>query len=238
MTSRSEDALKRSRRRELTATELERLPARELIDLAAGGKLTDSERANLRLMNARRAEERKQRVERISIEVRPVINDLRSVGVSVTSISDLICTSVPYPSAVPVLLHHLTQPYSDAVKEGIARALAVPHPLVQDAWPLLIDEYRRAPSGLGFLTNGDSRQLPLRAKDGLACALAAAVTEKTLGDLIALAKDPTHGPSRLLLLSPLKRRRNRDPMVRRAVEELRKDPELIKEIDSWSARAR
>ena len=68
-------------------------------------------------------------------------------------------------------------------------------------------------------------------KDGLANALAATVTKDTIDELIALAKDPAHGSSRLLLLSGI--RRSRTPQAKKAIEELAFDPALAKEIASW-----
>ncbi len=124
-------------------------------------------------------------------------------------------------------------PYSDVTRETIARSLAVPEPEVQKAWPLLIEEYRKAPMGWGIKAPGDTKEYRLGAKDGLACALSAAVTDETLPELIALAKDRTQGESRVLLLSALKKRRNKNPLAKQAIEELASDPDLEKEIASW-----
>jgi len=138
-----------------------------------------------------------------------------------------------YGVAIPVLLKHLQMPYSDVVKEGIARSLAVVEPEVQKAWPILVDEYRRTPMGWGIKGPGDTTEFRLGAKDGLAFALSVVVTEETLPELIALAKDRAQGESRVLLLSVLKRRRNTDPLAKQAIAELASDPELAKEIASW-----
>jgi hypothetical protein len=71
-------------------------------------------------------------------------------------------------------------------------------------------------------------------KDGLANALATTVTKDTIGELIALAKDPAHGSSRLLLLRGI--RRSRTPQAKQAIEELAPDPQLTKEIASWKRK--
>jgi hypothetical protein len=52
-----------------------------------------------------------------------------------------------------------------------------------------------------------------------------------IDELIALAKDRSHGSSRLLLLRGL--RKSRTPAAKKALEELASDPELSKEIASW-----
>jgi len=55
-----------------------------------------------------------------------LVADLRRVGAPVKdSVYDLVNTADSYPNAIPVLLNHLKRPYSDRIKEGIARALSV-----------------------------------------------------------------------------------------------------------------
>ncbi len=177
--------------------------------------------------------ERVERSTRLRVEEQPLLVDLQKVGWSVESVWDLVNTSSPYPEVVPVLLHHLLLSYSDRTREGIARSLAVSDPEVQKAWPLLVDEYRKAPMGWGIKVPGDTKEYRLGAKDGLACALSVAVTDETLPELIALAKDRTQGESRVLLLSALKKRRNKNPLAKQAIEQLASDPDLEKEIASW-----
>ncbi|MBA5689969.1 hypothetical protein [Rugamonas apoptosis] len=181
-------------------------------------------------------QERTDRLARMRIEEEPILKELRGIGWDLKSVWDLVNTSEPYPEAIPILLHHLQLPYSDLIKEGIARSLAVPEQAVQEAWPILLGEYRKAPTGMGMKVFGDAKEFRLAAKDGLACALAVTVTDETLPELVALAKDRIHGESRVLLLSALKKRKNRNPVVRLLIDELAKDPDLQKEISSWGSR--
>jgi hypothetical protein len=198
-------------------------------------KLSNDELARLREINKQKELERLERSARIHIEQEPILSELRAIGWNVASVWDLVNTSTPYPEAIPVLLKHLPLPYSDVVREGVARSLAVPEPEVQKAWPLLVDEYRKATEGWGLKAKGDARKYMLGAKDALACVLAAAVNDETLPELIALAKDPTNGASRLLLLPALKKRRKKDS-VKRLLDELMNDPILREEIMSWGKR--
>jgi hypothetical protein len=198
-------------------------------------KLSDDERIRLREINKEKELERIDRSVRIRIEEEPVLSELREAGWNVQSVWDLVNTSTPYPEAIPVLLKHLQFPYSDVVKEGIARSLAVPEPAVQKAWPLLVNEYRKTREGWGLKSQGDTRAYILGAKDGLACVLAAAVNDDTLLELIALAKDPANGASRLLLLPAFEKRRKMDS-VKRAMDELVNDPVLREAITSWGKR--
>jgi hypothetical protein len=166
------------------------------------------------------------------IEETPILNDLKSVGIDVGSVWELVNRSDPYPEAIRVLLKHLLLPYEDRTREGIARALAASEPDVINAWPLLLDQYRRAPIGKGIKAPGETELFDLGAKDGLACALPAAVTDSTLEQMIALLKDPQQGSSRILMLSSL--RYSKNPLAFQALQELVFDPELTEEILSWS----
>jgi hypothetical protein len=182
----------------------------------------------------REAQERElaERSARLRVEEEPILADLRRVGWDVESVWDLVNTSAEYREAIPVLVKHLLLAYSDRTREGIARALAVPD--AKYAWPTLVAEYRKAPMGMGIIAPGDTKEFKLGAKDGLACALSATATEAMIEELIALAKDRSHGQSRLLLLRALKR--SKKPAARNALEELAPDPDLAKEIASWKRR--
>ncbi|WP_271499911.1 hypothetical protein [Bradyrhizobium sp. CCBAU 11357] len=167
------------------------------------------------------------RVARHREEQAPIVRDLQAAGIGVNLLSDLLTRSVPYPRAIPVLLKHLGLSYSDPTLETLARILAVPD--ARHAWPVLVKEYRKAPSSY---ENGTRRR---GAKDGLAVALAATVTSATMDELIALARDRSHGASRLLLLRAL--RKSRSVAAKQAIEELSSDPDLEKEIASWRKRS-
>lgn len=216
-------------REPLTNEELERLTPDEFLRL----KLTDDEKRRMREINQARERDRMQRAANNRAEAARLLAELQNAGLKIQCVSDLVTRSERYETAIPILLRHLVLPYSDAVKATIARALAVPEAEVRKAWPILVDEYRKAPQGWGIKSQGDTKQYKLGAKDGLACALAVATTDETLEELIALAKDHTQGESRVLLLSALKKRRNKNPLAKQAIEELASDPDLEKEIASW-----
>lgn len=171
---------------------------------------------------ARRDEAESQR-QRSQIEWRraeaPLTEQLRQAGFEVDSAWDLVNTSSPYPEALPILLAHLGRPYPDRVREGIARALAVRD--AKFAWGDLIKLYRHEKVGTG-------------AKDGLAVALAAASDDSSVDDVIALARDPVHGDSRLLLLRGLAR--SRVPEAHSALEEFTQDPVLGEEASALLKR--
>jgi len=63
---------------------------------------------------------------RFRTEEELMVADLRRIGAPVKdSVYNLVNTAASYPNAIPVLLNHLKRPYSDRIKEGIARALSV-----------------------------------------------------------------------------------------------------------------
>jgi hypothetical protein len=139
-------------------------------------------------------------------------DDLKAAGFDVESAWDLVNAPVSYPAAVPILLDHLPRQYPAAVREGIARALAVPEAKV--GWDLLKQLYSEEQEG--------------RAKDGLAVAIAAAADDNLIDDVIRLARDTRQGSSRLLLLNALER--SASLRARDALIDLGADPELKKEI--------
>lgn len=160
----------------------------------------------------RQEAERNRRETEYRLAEAPLVDELRAAGFQVQSAWDLVNTAVPYPKAVPILLAHLPQDYPPAVREGIARALAV----------------REASRGWEVLTQLYRDEQEVRVKDGLAVAIAAAANDELIGDVILLARDKRQGPSRVLLLSALER--SADPRARSALIELATDPELAKEI--------
>jgi hypothetical protein len=168
-----------------------------------------------------------ERAARRRIEEEPILAELREAGWDVKSVWDLLSSSAKYEDAIPILLKHLQLPYSDRIREGIARALAVPY--ARHAWPILVAEFKNAPMG-------EKDGILLCAKDALAVALAATATDAVVEELIALAKDRSHGTSRILLLSAL--RKSKNASAKKALEELSSDPDLAIEIASWHKKRR
>ncbi|MDZ7578225.1 MAG: hypothetical protein U0904_08645 [Candidatus Nanopelagicales bacterium] len=184
------------------------ITADELVRLKEEMLRTDPEyRAKFEAVEA----ERRERVRVLTEAERPIVADLRAVGVEVDSVWDLVNTAEPYPDALPVLLDHLERDYPDRVREGIARALAVKPAAA--FWDRLKALYVAPETG------------PNTAM-GLAAALAVTATEQTFDDLVELIKDPRNR-NRVLLLGELKRLGG--PKGRSELEALVDDPMLGKE---------
>ena len=141
-----------------------------------------------------------------------LVKELQAAGYGVNSVWDLVNTSASYVSALPILLRHLALTYPAPVREGIARALAVPE----------------AKFGWQELTRLFMQETEERAKDGLAVAIAATADDQTLPQLIELLRDPRHGTSRVLLLTALER--STHPNALETLSDLQTDPDLAKEI--------
>lgn len=154
---------------------------------------------------ARQEEEQASVVEQASL-----IRDLANCGVLVRTVWDLVNSRNSYNQALPVLIDHLSRPYSPGVREGIARAVAI---------PAAAPEWRRLAS---MYVSEES----LKVKDGLAVAIAVAARAEHAEDLLSLAEDVRNGPSRVLLLRAIGRLGEKG---RQALERFEFDPDLEKE---------
>lgn len=156
---------------------------------------------------------------KLSNDALPLRKDLQKVGLYINTAWDLVNSKGPYKEAIPILLRHLSQPYLDRNKEGMARALAVRD--ASFAWPTLMDEYRAAPNNSGY-------------KMGLGAALAVTLPENEISKLVEVAEDTSNGSTRGLFLRRL--RRSKSPIAQNSLVKLANDPELSAEILSWKRK--
>ena len=159
----------------------------------------------------KREEELKRLEEEYDRAEKPLVQDLEAAGFPVRSVYDFVNTTQSYQGALPILLDHLQRSYPAAIREGIARALAVPE--ARFAWPLLVRPYREEPNE--------------QVKDGLAVAVANTADKSVADALIGLIREPQLGDSRLLLLGALPRLGI--DRAREVLEELQTHPQLGKE---------
>jgi HEAT repeat protein len=145
----------------------------------------------------------------------PVVEALRAAGIEVSSIWDLVNTPARDAKIVPILVAHLAQPYPERVREGIARALAIPEAIA--AWDQLCQAY---------LSETDTGTMGV--KWAIHLALAAAADESVLEDLIELAKDRRHGRNRAMFVDALSR--IRDPRASVALDQLEDDPDIAVDV--------
>jgi hypothetical protein len=145
---------------------------------------------------------REERARLLNEAERPIVADLNGSDVSVSSVWDLVNTSVPYPDALPILLAHLKRGgYPERVMESLGRALAVKPAVVW--W----DDLKRL-----YLSARDPGE-----ENGTAVALAARATRAQVDDLIAFLKVEERGESRIYFLPTSQASRRgagtRDPRI-------------------------
>ena len=146
----------------------------------------------------------------------PLLAALRDAGMELSSVWDLVnTTTAPPPNTVSILLDHLSGEYPDRVREGIARALAIPQARI--GWTQLVDHFQkdRDRSGLG-------------SKFAIASALATIADESTIDDLIGLAMDRRHGQNRIPFIKTLARASA--PRARDALQQLALDSDTSAEV--------
>lgn len=168
-----------------------------------------------------REAERQERDRWLRESQKPIVADLRAVGVQVDSVWDLDYTSDPYPAALPVLMEHLERGgYPERVMEGLGGALAV-KPAVA-FWDRLKARW---------LDARDSGE-----EDGTAVALAACATKNQLDDLIDFLSVEERHESRLFFIRPIMRVGGE--RAYEVLESVRDDPVLGQEATARLKRRR
>jgi hypothetical protein len=139
----------------------------------------------------RRDEEERRVIAVLKEEEKPLLLDLKNVGVSVETVWDLVNTSELYPHAVQILVRHLSIPYSLRIKEGIVRALTVPYG-GELALRALVEEFKR---------QNENSEVSL--KWVLGNAIAAVATSTNADALIELVLDQSNGKARSMIVLAL-----------------------------------
>jgi len=163
------------------------------------------------------------RTERLTSEQAILRRDLAEASVQVGTVGELVMReNRSYLHASPILVRHLHGDYSEGTLESIARALAMKesYPYWDELVELYVSQPSCEPAGPGDFSMG------------LAAAISASIRPERMGDLIDLLKN-RRLRNRALLLTPLRRRSPRDPKIAAVLEELRHDPDLSREINSW-----
>ena len=116
--------------------------------------------------------------------------ELASVGIRITTLSDLVNTNKKYPEAIPILIRHLQIKYSDAVKETIIRSLTVSEAKGL-AVPLLLKEYHN--------THNENQNL----RWIIGNAVNVTITKNDAADIIPLVLYKENGWSREMFVAAL-----------------------------------
>lgn len=164
-----------------------------------------------------------------SIETSEMLFELEQAGVKVNTIWDLVNTRVSYPTAIGILINHLSKNYHIKNKEAIFRSLAVKE-AIGKASSALIAEYLKTPkkeenlrwvignSIFVTITKDDVDSiLPIvqdrtngMSRGRFVCALGKVKSEKVEGVLINLLDDDEVAPQALDALGRLKSQRAKE----------------------------
>ncbi|MGV3554025.1 MAG: hypothetical protein ACO1OD_02090 [Croceibacterium sp.] len=173
-------------------------------------------------MREARDAEHAKRVEQNRLEQQPLLKDLAAVGVIVDSVGRLCSFSNPDERIYPVLLDHLTRPYSPHLLEWIGRAFGrkSARPIV---WDNLVELLK-------------SHSLEKAAVEGVMVAISDMAQPRDLPTLVDLLSDRLLGTSRIFLVSNLMR--SKKPEARDALLRHKSDPDLTTEITARLAKSR
>lgn len=138
----------------------------------------------------------RQREQKILEAQAILLKELKSVDIDITSVWELVNTSDSYVPAIPILLRHLRLVYSDAVKDGIARALTVKEARDFSAGSIILNE----------LISCSEKDFP-RAKWAMANALTVVASPADVDGIISLIKTNKNFIGRDELVKYLKRKR-------------------------------
>lgn len=118
-----------------------------------------------------------------------IAQKLRDVGVNVVSVYDLVNTSMPYPSAIPILLEALQTGISHSgTKEGVIRALTVKEAKGKAA-PVLIQEFYRTANPILRWTIGN--------------AMTMVATDNDFAEIVKIIEDQENGDARQMFVFAL-----------------------------------
>lgn len=147
------------------------------------GHGTDSPLSQERL----EAEERRRKAVAENLKAaEPVVQELRGAGFPIEHVADLFNRRFDYREAIGILLKWLPLADNKAVKADIVHALSVRWAKPKAARPL-VDEFRRAESGYSSF------------KWAIGNGLSVVADDSVFDDLVAIARDRTHGTTRQMV---------------------------------------
>jgi hypothetical protein len=155
-----------------------------------------------------------ERIKASRLEEKPLLDDLAAIGVSVESVYRLPVETSHDERIYPVLLDHLTRPYSPMFVEWIGRSFGADsaRPFI---WNTLVPMLK-------------SRAVEGPAAEGLMAAISEVAKPRDLNALIELITDRSLGVGRIYLVRNLMR--SKKPEARATLKRLQNDPDLKKEI--------
>lgn len=161
-----------------------------------------------------RAEKMNEVLETSEKEQDRLLSELADIGLKIASVWDLVNKQSKYPAALPILIRHLSLPYSSGVREGIIRALTVDY-AGSEALRVLISE---------FLRQNDDTETSLKWVLGNAISTVAQSSDAET--LISLALDRSQGKARDMIITALPRVVKDKSRLRDVLDALRSDRDM------------
>ena len=124
------------------------------------------------------------------LDTNRVREELRKVDIQIDDIFDLVNMKKPYPRAIPVLLHLLSEVSHDGVKEGIIRALAVKE-AKGVAGKALIKEYKKTSKDKSLLLWAMGNTMEV------------VISDDDIDDVLEIVADKENGISRQMFAAAL-----------------------------------
>lgn len=155
----------------------------------------------------------------LHLETKGFLNELKVLGLNISSVWDLVNTSQSYPNAISILINHLSRPYHRRNKEGMVRALAVKE-AKGVACRAIIDEY--------LITPKENVHHPsnFHYRWAFGNTMSVIITEEYVDEVIDIVLDESNGESRHMFVRALGKFKL--PKVKKALEQLSNDKnELI-----------
>lgn len=169
-----------------------------------------------------------ERVARIDEALEPLKADLLAAGVRFKNTGEMhLLHKEDYPIGLPIIFAHLRMAYDDLPKAIMAEAFYYTKNIhTRNAWSDIAEIYTQTPNQALPFSDG---ALPLQesgAKNMLANALVRLYQPKHFNAVVDLVRDPRNGHTRIMLLEPLLRVRNRRVGAMEILKELMADPVL------------
>ena len=173
-----------------------------------------------------------ERIAYIDAELEPLRAEIIAAGIRRPK-DDGICFLFreDYPTGLPIILDHLRKPYSDLTKARMVEALLfTKNSYCQAVWPEVASIYTATPNESKPYNDGSLPECDSYQKLILANVLIKQYLPKRFDAVLELVRDRRNGETRLILLTPLFRVRNRRPEAMKILQELKEDPQLATEI--------
>jgi hypothetical protein len=158
-------------------------------------------------------------------DAQPVLDSLRSAGVEVDSVWDLLNAKRRCEAAIPILLEHLAGDYFPSTKAVIARALAA-----QGAQPTAAP-----PLSSEFLSLDPQSESEEHSKWGIGYALGGIGDDSFFDEIAEILRDSRHAWTRSGMIDSLPRMRKRREEAFRLAIELARDEDAAVSNDAMIA---